>query len=153
MTIVATLPSKYTALSLSSSSPINYASSTFTVDLTPLFIIPNNSVITITYPTSMTGTTSCSTNSASLSSVGCTFSANIVTIVVGLPATQTVATRIIFTLNNILNYPTMAQYSIQLTLRDPTGSYLSSQDTYTLMNTQPNSVSIAYGSFSPSIML
>ena len=150
LTITATTPCSFSQLSISSSSNVNYASSVFTVNVTPLFSIPNNSILQITIPSSMTTTTSCSAG-VGVNTVTCTNTSTVISAVLGLSSAQTGPTAMTILLNNVNNYPTLAQYQIQVNLLDPTGTYQSSVQSFSLMNIQPSSITQT-GSFSPAIM-
>ena len=149
--ITATTASSFSQLSISSSSNVNYASAVFTVNFTPLFPIPNNSILQITIPSSMTTTTSCSAGTT-VNSITCTNTSTVISAVLGLSSVQTGPTAMAIMLNDVKNYPTLAQYQIQANLFDPTGTYQSSVQSSSLMNIQPNAIAQT-GSFSPAIMI
>ena len=150
LTITAMTPCSFSQLSISSSSNVNYANSVFTISVTPLFSISNNSILQITVPSLMTTTTSCSAGTG-VNSVACTNTSTTVNAVLGFSSAQTGPTAMTIMLNNVKNYPTLAQYQIQVQLLDTTGTYQSSLQSFSLMNTLPNLISQS-SSFSPAIM-
>lgn len=54
------------------------------------------------------------TAGTAITSVTCTNALNVVTMTIRFTIAQTLATAMSFTLNTIRNYPTLAQYSIQV---------------------------------------
>lgn len=151
LTIAATTPTTYSSLSITSSSAVNYANSNFVFSFLPLFPIWNNSILMITLPSIMTGVSTCVAGTG-ITSLACSSVTNVINITLRFAVAQSVATAMSLTVSSMRNYPTLAQYSIQVTLYESSGNYLSTRQSFSLMNTQPNTIGINSGGFSPAIM-
>jgi hypothetical protein len=147
----ATNPSAFSVLQVTSNSSQNYHNPTsFVVSVTTPFPLQNSTVLKITFPNVMSTTATCTAVSSSLQTPVCTNNSNILSIV--LQFNTSPVTSVVISLDNMINYPSLASYSVMVSLLSSDLIYQISQGTYSLQNQLPNSITLNSWSFSSNIM-
>lgn len=98
----------------------------------------------------MTCTATCTAVSSWLQSPTCSNSSNVVTVQLLFTTTGIQSFELSF--DSMKNFPSLASYSVKVTMTSSDGAYQISEDTYNLQNTLPNVITLNSWSFNSTIL-